>query len=251
MIKALVLSLFFASVSFAACPKEIRIGWEPYAPFQMKKGNDYVGIDFDIVKVVLDKMGCKYQFVERPWKRVLADLEKGDLEITGSASKNAEREKFAFFTNDYIITKNALFIDKAQQSKFTIKSLADMTKASGFKLGTNRGYEYGDEFTKASADPKFKAIIEENDNEEQTFKKIAAGRITATFSNEFVGMDTLKSIGLADKVVKTDFFLNEDPSYWMVSKKSLTPAFVDDFNKALESIKKDGTYQKILDKYLK
>ncbi|MFB0953215.1 MAG: transporter substrate-binding domain-containing protein, partial [Aeromonadaceae bacterium] len=39
------------------------------------------------------------------------------------------------------------------------------------------------------------------------------------------------------------------PAFFMFSKRSVSPEFVDRFNQALRQMKKSGEYQKILDRY--
>ncbi len=247
-----LVSLFFilSSNAFAEC-KEIKICWEPYDPFQVKKGDKYTGLDFDIAEAVAQKMNCKIKYEEVPWKRCLAGIEAGQYDGAGSASKNAEREKFAHFTNSYISTANAFFTTKETAANYKLTKMADLLNQKNFKLAVVRGYDYGSEYQELLKNPAFKAILDEADSEEQSFKKIAAGRAQGTFSNEYVGVSTLKSISLNDKIVLSGFKLPSDDSFFMFSKKSRDDKFISDFNAALEEIKKDGSYQKILDAYVK
>lgn len=250
--KLFVLILSFLAVTQvkAACA-EIKICWEPYEPFQMKKGDKHVGIDFEILEAIAGKMSCKIKYEEVPWKRCLAGMESGEYDGAGSASKNPEREKFAHFTDAYITTANALFVAAENVNKWKIAKFEDITGFKDFKLATVRGYDYGGNYLTLAKDAKFAAQLEEADTEEQNFKKVAAGRVSGTYSNEFVGVATIKSIGLAGKVVPSASKLATEDSFFMFSKKTRDEAFVKDFNKALAAIKSNGSHQKILSQYIK
>lgn len=240
--------ILFTQFSFADCKKEVIIGWEPYEPFQNK---DLSGLDFDIMKSVLDKMGCKYKFVEKPWKRVLAEMEAGTIHMAGSASKTPEREKFAFFSDSYVKTNSVIFTRKGDAQGIKIQKLIDLASIPNFKLGVTRAYEYGTDYSEAMKNPKFKAITEEADDETMNLKKLVQKRFNAGVFNEFTAKAIAKNEKVMDQIEVHPYIVSADDAYMMISKKGQDEAFVKDFNFKLADIKKSGEYQKILDKYLK
>ncbi len=236
----------------ASCPSDIKLGWEPYAPFQMKTAKgDYTGIDFDLTKEILGKMNCKFTFVQIPWPRLLAGIQNGDVHITPSASKTTEREAFAYFSEPYVTVRNVLLMKKGESSKIKIANLADLAKVPKFKLGVSRSYEYGDIYTAAIKLPAFKAIIEEANDEEQSLKKLMAGRVQGILVNEFTYRPLAKKDGSIDQLEIHPVNVGQDTLFFMFSKKSINKEIVTAFNSTLATIKADGSYQKIIDKYLK
>jgi polar amino acid transport system substrate-binding protein len=174
--------------------------------------------------------------------------------MTGSATKTTEREAFGIFSDPYVESKNVLFFKKGEAAKFKISGLADIVNYPTFKLGIVRGFEYGDDYTKALNDPKvgkkFKAMLDEAGNENQQLQKIVAGRINAGIHNQFVGTAAAKALKLYDQLETSPATISADINHWLMSKKTVSPEFVKEFNTVLAKVKADGSYQKILSKYL-
>jgi polar amino acid transport system substrate-binding protein len=263
----LSLSLTMSCLSFAAsnnplCPTPVRIGWEPYPPFQMEKPNstEPYGIDVDLVKSVFKKIGCEVKYFKRPWKRQLSDLESGNLDILTSANKTAEREKFAMFLSPYMKGGNVMYVLKEDLKKYKFKELKDVLDEkmfqnkddfSKFRLGLTRGYEYGDIFTELIKNKNFSTITSESATDDLLVEKAQGKRVGA-----FLGDVTVISYLLKNKN-KSDIFEvfpakvdNESILYFAFSQKAVKPELATKANDALKIILKDGTFKKILLNYI-
>ncbi|GGY50274.1 amino acid ABC transporter substrate-binding protein [Bacterioplanes sanyensis] len=234
----------------AACPKDqVRIGWEPWAPYSVQENGEYTGLDLDIAKAVLADMGCNVEFVQRPWKRLLLEIEQGKVDMTASASRNAEREQYGFFSEPYRTESVVLFVGAGQSANYSnIQGLKDIA-AADFDLGIARGYYYGEEYAALESDPSFKDNLQSAGDDVTNYKKLAAKRLDGFLADPFSAAASLKELGLSDKVEQHATIYSDD-IYFLISRKSSSQAFVDAFNQSLSAMKADGRIQTIIDQYL-
>ena len=76
------------------------------------------------------------------------------------------------------------------------------------------------------------------------------GRIDGFLSDPLSGTAGLRKEGLLEKV-KILMQVYSDDIFVMFSKKSTSPEIVKAFNESLSELKKNGTYDQIINKYLK
>ena len=106
---AAAMTLLGASAGAKACV--LRVGWEPYGVYTFRDADGQAtGIDIEMMRTVAKEVGCRTHFTERPWARILLEIEQGELEVTTSASRNREREAFAHFSRPYREAEVALFV---------------------------------------------------------------------------------------------------------------------------------------------
>lgn len=254
ILKFLILSTISINIFAQVCTRELVMGWDDYTPYQFEatagKSDSLTGYDVDLAKAVLTKMGCKVRFVKLPWARHLEELKAGRVDLGSSASINAERQVYGFFTESYFPESGmALFVRKGDTAKFPFKKLADVN-AVAFKLGTIQGYDYGDEFEKLKDTDPFKTHLQVSDNLAQNVKKLDSNRIDGVLEDPFVFNSAIKELNLVGKFEKNSMALSVSPIYFIVSKASLTKEFVTEFNKVLAEFKDNGEYKAITDKYL-
>ncbi len=246
---AFVLALSLNSSAFAEC--KVTVGWESWEPYQFKNSSGVLsGVDIDIIKAAFEESGCKVEFKEMPWKRQLVSVEDGSLNIAPGASILPERQKYANFSQAYRDESFALFFVKGGNDKYKISKLEDLITYN-IKIGTVRGFFYGKKFEDAMKNPKFKAMVEEADDDEMNIKKIDGGRIQALIIDPFVGIGQMKKMNVISKVERNPLTLVSGTIHVMFSKKSVTPDTIKAFNDGLQKIKKSGKLNQIISKYLK
>ncbi len=246
--------IWFFSLSALAQEKVFTAGWETWHPHQYKddKGN-IAGIDVELANAIFEHAGYKVKFVEEiPWKRHLLLLEKGKIDIAMGTSKNADREEYAYFTIPYTFDYNSMFVRTGEKSKYSFKSLKDII-GTNFKLGINRGWSYSEEFDALLQNEQFKERLEEVTSDEQNVEKLLKNRIDGFLASELAALSLLKSKSVSDQATVLMRLYGEEESvtYIMCSKKSFTPEQIAKLNEGIKAIFDNGTYQKIIDKYIK
>ncbi|WP_414050391.1 amino acid ABC transporter substrate-binding protein [Macrococcus animalis] len=245
--KKLLLLIFAALFVLAACgnkeadkkdsKKEITIGTEgTYAPFTFHdKDNKLTGFDVEIAEAVAKKAGYKVKFVETQWDSMFSGLNSGRLDtIANQVGMDADRKKKYNFSKPYTYTQGVLVTRK----KSKIQSFDDVKgKALAQTLTSNYG--------KLAKEKGAKVTSVEGFN--QAMEMVLSNRVEATFNDKISVLDYLKQKKNADiKMVEGDA---EKTQSGFVFNKKTDKKVIQDFNKAIDALQKDGTMKKISEKW--
>ncbi|BBE30798.1 hypothetical protein OSSY52_09390 [Tepiditoga spiralis] len=227
-------SMFSRTVTFAA------IDWPPFTGPTL----DNYGFHSEISIAAMKKMGYEVKIEFVPWQRALNMVRSGKYDGLFTIYYSDERAQYYAFT-DVVSTSNLVFFKKkGKDIPNNYKTFEDLKK---YTFGVVRGYKNTDEFDKADY------LMKENaNNSEENLKKLIFGRIDILVDSKETILDLLNKkyqdfVGTLDIInppLQTfnvyNAFSKAIPDY----KK-----LVEDFNKGLQMIKKDGTYDKILKKH--
>ena len=233
-------SLAFAG---APCPKDIKIGWEEYKPYQFEDGGVVTGSDMEAFEAVMKKIGCPFKAEKTPWDRTLMEIESGQKMFAAGATMTVERRKYSFFTEPYDVEKIYPYVLKKNLKSMKMGSVAEVL-AAGLKIVITSGASYGDEFDGLLKDGKLvkgKNLFEAA-AEKQAGAMIAIGRADIYLASG-------EGLVFHPDIVngKTPLFVTE--TRFMISKKSSNEAFLKQVNGAIASLTKDDTFKKIKKKY--
>jgi polar amino acid transport system substrate-binding protein len=235
--------------AFSTEKKAFTIGWEPWKPYQfMNDQRQLTGLDVELVKAIIREMNCTITYVELPWLRQLAYLKNGSLDMIAGASKTSERQEYAFFSNFYRYESNVIFVLKGTAKKYPFKALFEI-KNTKFQLGITNGYHYGDTFAKLLKDPIFQKHIQGVPSDTINIKKALKNRVHGFIGDIYAGIAALKKEGVRDQFEIHPAPVSSANIHIMFSKKSCTQENVDQFNSALQKLKKNGLLNKIISNY--
>lgn len=239
----LIFSLIFTIFTLGAfaAEKVINIGTEGvYAPFTFvdKKGK-LTGYDVEVITEAAKRAGIKINFVPTPWDSMFLGLESKKYDIVANQiGKNPDREKKYLFSESYLIS-GAQIIVKDTNNK--IKTLNDL---KGKKVGTSVGSNYNKLLTEFDKNKEINLVYYDG-NVTEIFQEISLGRLDATVNDRLTVGENAKKLGLKVKTVGNP--INEVPSYFIFRKDS--GDLKNKIDKALLSMKKDGTLGKISKKW--
>ncbi len=239
----LIFSLIFTIFSLGAFAsnKVINIGTEGvYAPFTFvdEKGK-LTGYDVEVITEAAKRAGIKINFVPTPWDSMFLGLESKKYDIVANQiGKNPDREKKYLFSESYLIS-GAQIIVKDTNNK--IKTLNDL---KGKKVGTSVGSNYNKLLTEFDKNKEINLVYYDG-NVTEIFQEISLGRLDATVNDRLTVGENAKKLGLKVKTVGNP--INEVPSYFIFRKDS--GDLKNKIDKALLSMKKDGTLGKISKKW--
>lgn len=200
------------------------------------------GFAVEVLQSVVKELGCTIEFRERPWKRQLQELQSGEADIAMEAYYNDERAIYAYFSDSYSPSMANLWIRK--DTILQAKSIGELLD-QGFMLGVTKDFYYGPEVQKRLPTANINAVLAEQTN----YHKLQKKRIDGFLGDWLATTWELKQQGLEKEVVRSALPVYSAPAFFMLSKKSLSPQFVAQFNQALQKSKQSGRYQQILDKY--
>lgn len=226
--------------------KNLVLATSPYAPYIIYNSENNVikGIDIDIIKEIYGRNGIDIEVLITPWDTSLKMIDEGICDIIPSLSKTAERQKMMNFSNSYREEESFAFYI-CSSSSLMINSLEDL---NGKKVGVITDYEYFDGF-----DKDVKIRKEDSINEDILFDKLQKGQLDAIIIEEMTGDYYLKNIVGSGKVRKASFrkvVKRENVSNMAYTKVRDMNKYIEMFNRGYEEIKKDGTLNKIIKKYL-
>lgn len=219
--------------------KTVKVGcsatFVPFESIEMAAdgSKNYVGMNIDIVKAIVEKNGGSVEFVDMPFKSLMAAIQAGQIDFcSGGMAPTEEREKTLDFSEIFFYPRNAI-VYRAEDDYPDLDSLQGKTVA--YVFGTN--YQQV-----AESIPDVNAVGIQGSPaciEEVKSKRADACIIDGAGASEFLkNNDTLK-MSLLDK---TDDcfaigFPKESPYY-------------ETFNNTLEEMMDDGELNKIIAEHL-
>ena len=219
--------------------KTVKVGcsatFVPFESIEMAAdgSKNYVGMNIDIVKAIVEKNGGSVEFVDMPFKSLMAAIQAGQFDFcSGGMAPTEEREKTLDFSEIFFYPRNAI-VYRAEDDYPDLDSLQGKTVA--YVFGTN--YQQV-----AESIPDVNAVGIQGSPaciEEVKSKRADACIIDGAGASEFLkNNDTLK-MSLLDK---TDDcfaigFPKESPYY-------------ETFNNTLKEMMDDGELNKIIAEHL-
>ena len=249
MKKSIVLGIII--VIFSVLPasaewEKIRIGTEgAYPPFNWVDNNgELKGFDIDIAKALCKVMNIKYEFVVQDWDGLIPGLlaKKYDC-IIASMSMTPERRKRIDFTNKYYQTP-ARFVAR-KDAGIEINKPALKGKIVGVQRATTHENFVQDKFGDSVKIKSYGTLDEAG-------LDLVSGRVDLVLGDSVALIDALlkKPEGKDFEFVGPGY---TDVQYFGdgigIAIPKGHPDLVKMFNKAIDQIRADGTYQKINAKY--
>lgn len=219
--------------------KTVKVGcsatFVPFESIEMAAdgSKNYVGMNIDIVKAIVEKNGGSVEFVDMPFKSLMAAIQAGQIDFcSGGMAPTEEREKTLDFSEIFFYPRNAI-VYRAEDDYPDLDSLQGKTVA--YVFGTN--YQQV-----AESIPDVNAVGIQGSPaciEEVKSKRADACIIDGAGASEFLkNNDTLK-MSLLDKT--DDCFAIGFP------KESL---YYETFNNTLKEMMDDGELNKIIAEHL-
>ena len=211
-----------------------------FAPFVFQDSNNkYTGIDMDLIKAIAKDQGFTIEITNPGFDAALNAVQSGQADgmIAGMSVTDARKETFDFSEPYY--TANAILAIKETSTITSYKDLKDKT------VGVKNGTASQTFLTKSQSkyDYKIKTFADAS----SMYDSLNSGSVDAVMDDEPV---VKYSISQGQKL-KTPIKGTPIGDTAFSVKKGSNPELIQMFNNGLANIKKNGQYQKILDKYLK
>ncbi len=214
---------------------------DPYPPYGDPNHPDG-GLGMEIIRAAYKTQGHEVTMEYVPWARAETGVKNGSYDIVPFTWRTDARVKVLLFSTAFAVG-NVRFI-KRKGDPFEFNGLESL---KGKQVGTVLGYGYGDAFTQSTA------FARENGKDLMTnIKKLLRNRVDLTLEDEIVAR---AAIAAGDphaleqiEFVKTPLAVN--PLYVTAGLQNpKAQEIIGAFNKGLEVIKANGTYDRIFKKY--
>ena len=233
-------SIFAPKTVNAAAEKTYTFGTDvTYAPFEFAdKNNRYIGIDIDLIHAIAKKEGFKVVVKPLGFNAAVQALEAKQIDgvIAGMTITPERKAKFNM-SDPYYPTGPVAAVAKSAK----LKSLKDLKgKRVAIKTGTAAA-DYANSIKK-----KYGFTTVTFDDSNNMYQDVATGNSVACFDDQPVlqyaiaSGEKLRILGKPETVKYYGIALN----------KNRTDDLATKINAGIKAVKKDGTYDKIVAKYL-
>ena len=217
---------------------------EPYAPFTVKDASGtWTGWEVDLMNAVCANMNEKCEIVETAWDGIIPALTAKQIDVIWSSmSITDERKKTISFTSMYYNTPSMMMGAKTGDMDITPEHLAG--KNIGVQVSTTHQYYAEKYFTAAN--------LKTYQTQEEANQDLFAGRLDYVQADSaaldaFLKGESGASCCESKGMVPEDMAILGEGAGGGVLKEDT--ALIEKLNAAIAALAKDGTIQKITEKY--
>ena len=204
-------------------------------PYSYEKNRVACGSAVQRVQIAVEALGKQPRISIVPWKRALAMVRSGEAHLALNASRNAEREKYAYFIQKPLIEEVYVLYKRIEDS---LPDQTNQLNTQGLRFGVQRGYNYPPELQGFLSQAR-KEIL---DSIPQALEMLIAGRIDLFIGDAGPVDYWLNQAGLAEKITPLTstetarpVVLGRQPTYLVLSKQAVTRAEFEALNDVLNS----------------
>ncbi|MGO1473286.1 MAG: ABC transporter substrate-binding protein [Psychrobacter sp.] len=225
----------------ATTDEVLRIGTEgAYAPFNYTNADGTLGgFDVEIANAICADMQVSCEIMAQDWDGIIPGLKAGKYDaIVAAMSVTPERAKQVAFTDPYF--SNALVFLAKKDSSFDPSSSSDINAHSiAAQRSTISSQWLEDVYPKAN--------MKLYDTLSNAFLDLGSGRVDAMISDKLPAIEWLGSPSGSDYVLKgDDIDINDN---FAIAVRPDDEALQAKINQSLATLKSNGTYDKINQKY--
>lgn len=244
--KLLLVSTLSAAASFSMAEKALKIGVEgAYPPFsEVDKNGQLIGFDVDIANALCAEMKRQCELVQIEWDGLIPALKGRKIDaIIASMSATPERRKSIDFTNRYY--RIPVKLVRKIGSNVDFSEAAMKGKAIGVQVSTTFDNHMTELFGKV-------ADIKRYNSNDDALLDLQAGRVDVVAAESLVLQEGFLK---KEKGKGFEFFGPDlvDEKYYgegiAVGIRQKQDKLKTAFNTAIKTIRENGTYKTINDKY--
>ncbi|MBN1581366.1 MAG: transporter substrate-binding domain-containing protein [Anaerolineae bacterium] len=209
-----------------------------YPPFEsVDAAGNIVGFDPDVMSVIAEKAGFKFEFVNTRWDGIFVALQSGEFDaVISAATITDERAQIVDFSDPYFNAGQTIAVRIADKDK--IKTVADL---DGLKVGVQLGTT-GDIWLTDNT----KAQVVRYDEITLAFQALANKDVDAVFNDGPTSADIIQSNPELGATLVGDPITDE---FYGIAVNKDKPELLKLINAGLAAIKADGTYDAIYEKW--
>jgi polar amino acid transport system substrate-binding protein len=201
-----------------------------YPPLNYKEDGELTGFDAEIGKEISKRIGLEAKPVTNQWETMIQGLKANKYDaIIGSMSATPERDKQVDFSEPYYLSGAQIFVAKDNQD---IQSKEDL---QGKTIGVIQSSTWKEMAEGLSEN------VKGYPTDVNALQDLELGRLDAVITDKIVGINAKNEKGLKIKAIGE--LLNEDRISVAVNEGN--KELIEKINEAIQSMKDDGTYEKI------
>lgn len=210
-----------------------------YAPFEYKKDGKWVGIDVELLKAVAKAEHIKVVQKHMDFSGIIPALQANQVDGSLAAMFiTKERKKVLDFSKGYYQSGNGIFVKKGS----SIKGLKDIKNKT---IAVKKG-ESGSQWAEKNKD-KYNLKVQSFNDASSLFQQVSNGQAdlgitdspVVDYHNTIDKKSNLKMIKVINKA-----------QYGFAVPKGKNQKLLKKWNSGIKKIKANGTYEKIIKKYI-
>ena len=214
-----------------------------FKPFEYtNENNEFVGIDVDILAAIAEDQGFKYELQSLGWDAAVAAIQAGQADglIAGATIKQERIDSGWIFSDGYYNATQTFVVaadsDIAGFEDLKGKNVALKNGPAGADFANSLKDEYGFTVTVFEDSPTM-------------YQDVILGNSVACVEDTPIMAASIKEGDLALKI--PEGMESEGAPYGFAIMDEKNQELLDMFNAGLKNIKENGTYDEIINKYLK
>ena len=200
---------------------------------------------------MLERAGCAYRFKRAPWKRTVAEVRAGTIELATGASFTEERGEFARFSHPYRREYMTLFMRRVDLERYPLTTLAGLTAYPELRVAALAGSWYGHEFDHQMRDnARFRRMVHLNTDYVLLFRWLKLGRMDVVLNDLYNGLHLLGEVGALELMDVHPYVVNDNFVHIMLSRRATSEADYRRINDAITALRKEGAISRIIGRYI-
>ncbi|MBU5478401.1 ABC transporter substrate-binding protein [Eubacterium sp. MSJ-13] len=221
--------------------KKIIVGSDRYEPYVYRDDDGkFTGVDVEIAKKALNKMGYEPEFKEITWEKKKEYLNSGEVDcLWGCFSMNGRENEYKWagpylYSSQSVVVRTGSNIQKVSDLAGKKVAVKESTKAEEYLL-----YPASDKVPDVGQVYAFS-------NMNEVYASLRKNYVDAICGHESALNVLVKSAPSEYRILNESLFSSK---VGVAFAKDYPSGFVDELSRTLEKIRKDGTAAEILKKY--
>nr|WP_284676502.1 transporter substrate-binding domain-containing protein [Vibrio sinus] len=236
-----LLFVFLTSVTVQSYGQTIVATIGEYPPYTSKTDPN-ARLAEEIVIAAYESSGYQVKLRRVPWKRAMEEAKAGKVDISFGWFKTEEREKHFYYSDPLYPIEEVFFYHK--DSNFT---WSDMSDLENYNIGATLGYSHEGVLRGAGL------TVDVAKTDALAIQKVFRRRVDATPIDAHVGYYILAEFPqeVRDVITHNDKPLLRNHQYVIAGKVKgeYSANLIEQFNTGLQTIRDNGTFDKILSNY--
>ncbi len=239
-----LLGLMLAANAWAAEP--LQVATDGFRPVAYLENGHPAGALCDVLAEAGRRAGIPIEIHLLPWARGMAETRAGRIDGIFPAFRTPDRESSLAFPNETLLEENVAWFSLAGSP---IEIGPDMTGARDHRIALVNRTSLGNRFDEALRNGVF-TDVETVPDTTSAVRTLAAGRVELIAGYDQAIWAEAEQLGLKDRIRQLNPPIENLPAYLAFSRARDLSAESAAIDTALRSMKDDGTYDRIMARYL-
>ncbi|ADU61059.1 MAG: transporter substrate-binding domain-containing protein [Pseudodesulfovibrio sp.] len=220
-----------------------------FAPYSMLSQGRASGIDVEVMTEAARRAGVEIEILLRPWDELVRMVKAGECDGAFALFKDEQRQEYAIFLEAVPLHYSDYVLFTKVGTNFSFRSFDDL---AGKTIGRAAGVSLGEEFEAAAKAGKM--TLRTYPDQASALSGLISDEVSAYAGNIDVTYNRLKTMGMTSSIIYLPKkILEKKPAYVVLSRASDYPEKAEvgqKLERALDQMRRDGTYRDIAHRYL-